>query len=41
MISDLNESLGCQHFLYVRNERISFASWTSALESSRLVTGLK
>ena len=41
MISDLNGSLGCQNFLYVRNERTSFASWTSALESSRLVTGLK
>ena len=41
VISDLNGSLGSQYFLYVLNERTSFASWASAFESSRLVIGLK
>ena len=37
MISDLNGSLGSGYFLYVMNERTSFASRASAFESSRLV----
>ena len=41
VVSDLNRSLGSKHFLYVMNERTSFAHWASALESSRLVIGLK
>ena len=41
VISDLNWSLGFRHFLYVTNERTSFASWASAFESSSLVIGLK
>ena len=41
VVSDLNRSLGSQRFLYVMNERTSFAYWASALESSRLVIGLK
>ena len=38
-LSDLNESLGSRYFLYVMNERTSFASWASIFE--RLVIGLK
>ena len=41
MINDLNGSFGSWYFLYVMNERTSFASWVSAFESSRLVIGLK
>ena len=41
VISDLNRSLGSRYFLYVMNERTSFASWASAFGSSRLVIGLK
>ena len=41
VIIDLNGSLGSLHFLYVINERKSFASLTSTFESSRLVIGLK
>ena len=41
MISDLNGSLGSRYFLFVMNERKSFASWASAFKSSRLVIGLK
>ena len=41
MISDLNRSLGSRYFLKVVNERTSFASCAGALESSRLVIGLK
>ena len=41
VISDFNGSPGFRHFLYVINERTSFASWASAFESSRLVIGLK
>ena len=40
VVSDLNRSLGSKHFLYVMNERTSFAHWASALESSRFVIGL-
>ena len=40
-LSDHNGSLGSHHFLYVMNERTSFALWASAFESSRLVIGLK
>ena len=36
MISDPNGSLKSRHFLYVVNERTSFASWASAFENSRL-----
>ena len=38
VIIDLNRSLGSGHFLYVVNERTSFASWASALESSILLS---
>ena len=41
VISNLNRSLGPRHFLYVMNERTSFASWASAFKSSRLFIGLK
>ena len=41
MISDLNGSLGSGYFLYVMNEKTSFALWTSAFESSRLVISLE
>ena len=41
VISDLNESLRSRYFLYVMNERTSFASWASAFESSRLVIDFK
>ena len=33
MISDLNRSLGSRYFLYVTNERTSFASSASAFEN--------
>ena len=41
VISDLIESLRSRNVLHIMNERTSFASWASAFESSRLVTGLK
>ena len=41
VIFDLNGSLGSRHFLYIINERTSFASWASAFESSKLVIDLK
>ena len=41
MMSDLNGSPGPRYFLYVMNERTSFASGASAFESSRLVIVLK
>ena len=42
MISDLNGSLGSRHFLYVMNERTSFASSASAIENwFEMVIGFK
>ena len=41
VISDLDGSHGSRHYLYVLNERTSFASWANAFESSRLIISLK
>ena len=41
VISDRNGSFGFRHFIYVVNERTSFAFWASAIEISKLVIGLK